>query len=36
METFVKGKKDYIDGKTIKAAVMVEPGKVELQELPWP
>lgn len=36
MEEFVKGKKDYVEGKTIKAAVMVEPGKMEVQQLPWP
>ena len=36
MELFKKGEKDYIDGKTIKAAVMVEPGKMEVQQLPWP
>lgn len=36
METYVKGETDYIKGKTIKAAVMVEPGRMEVQELPWP
>ena len=36
METFVKGEKDFIEGKTISAAVMVEPGRMVVQQLPWP
>ena len=36
MESFIKGEKDFVEGKTIKAAVMVEPGKMEVKQLPWP
>ncbi len=36
MEKYIRGEKDFVDGKTIKAAVMVKPGKMEVQQLPWP
>lgn len=36
MRAFVEGEKDFVEGNTIKAAVMTEPGKVEVQQFPWP
>jgi len=36
MEPFIKGENDFVEGKTIKAAVMIKPGKMEVQQLPWP